>query len=89
MRPTAVMGYMNSGGGSLIAQGFRVITGGRPTGRIGDPITPHPCGFNCVHITVVGQGNPRVLCQGPPINRMGDLDACGHVRVMGVANVLS
>ena len=53
---------------------------------VGVPISPHD--NKPVHIAVAAMGNPLVLTGGIPTNRMGDLDSCGHVRIMGAATVL-
>ena len=86
-RPTARIGDPNNGGGFVMMGNPRILTTGRPTAFVGVPISPHD--NKPVHIAVAAMGNPRVLTGGIPTNRMGDLDSCGHVRIMGAARVLS
>ena len=85
-RPTARIGDANSGGGVVMMGVPTVLTTGRPTAVVGVPISPHD--NKPVHIAVAAMGNPLVCCNGIPTNRMGDLDSCGHVRIMGAATVL-
>ncbi len=86
-RPTARIGDMNSGGGVVMTGNYKVLTTGRPTAVVGSLISPHD--WKPVHIAIAAMGNARVLCGGLPTNRIGDLDSCGHVRIMGAGRVLS
>ena len=85
-RPCARIGDANNGGGVVMMGNAKVLTTGRPTAIVGVPISPHD--NKPVHIAVAAMGNPLVLTGGIPTNRMGDLDSCGHVRIMGAATVL-
>ena len=85
-RPCARIGDANNGGGVVMMGNAKVLTTGRPTAIVGSPISPHDS--KPVHIAVAATGNPRVLTGGIPTNRIGDLDSCGHVRIMGAFRVL-
>lgn len=50
----------------------------------GSPVTPHP-----LHPlgSVTSSGSSNVFINGTPVNRIGDPDACGHIRASGSGNV--
>jgi len=53
----------------------------------GSPVTPH-LPFVPPHVgTITANGSPTVFAENIPINRLGDADSCGHIRIDGSPNV--
>lgn len=59
------------------------VNGSRGTSHPPCPFVPIHCQGNWV----TAGGNPRVMINNIPVNRTGDGDTCGHVRVAGSPNV--
>jgi uncharacterized Zn-binding protein involved in type VI secretion len=87
------IGDANIGGGIAIAPGaVSVLINMRPACVTGTKVTPHvPCGapggqLHCAAITTIG--SPSVLVEYRPINYVGNIDSCGHARLLGSFDVI-
>jgi len=87
-RPQVRLGDVNSYPAPVIGvKAVRTLTNGLPSSTAGDIVAPHDS--KPVHISVTTSTQPRVLIQGVPVTRVGDVDTCGHVRITGSPNVLT
>lgn len=83
---------VNAGGGAItsIPQNT-VFVNGLPVSINGSLGTSHPpCPVKKIHcqgIWVTMGGSSTVSIANTPVNRMGDVDTCGHPRVGGSPNV--
>ena len=78
------LGDINDAGGDIseIPQNT-VYANGLPISIDGSRVEPHNLHFD----TVTANGSPTVFINGIPVNRQGDEDECGHVRVEGSPDV--
>ena len=91
MKQIVRKGDANSAGGVVI-QGHRNITvNGKLLARNMSSVTPHPpCPIVPVHCAALAAfpGSIKVIANGTPALRVGDIDTCGHARATGSLNVV-
>ena len=91
MKQIVRKGDANSAGGVVI-QGHRNITvNGKLLARKGSVVTPHPpCPEPFIHCIAIAAspGSIKVIANGIPALRVGDIDTCGHARATGSLNVV-
>lgn len=86
------MGDTNSAGGAVVQGHLNITVNGKPMGKKGSRVTPHPCcgaqgcDAHCA-ATAATPGSRLVTANGIPVLRVGDIDSCGHVRATGSTNV--
>lgn len=87
-QPQVRLGDVNSYPAPVIGvKAARVLVNGLPASTAGDFVAPHD--EDPVHFAVTTSSNPRVVIQGTPVTRIGDIDTFGHSRITGSANVLT
>lgn len=82
------MGDVNDGGGAITAiPQTTVFANGLLVAVIGSVGTSHPpCHWHDIHCEGKWQttgGSQTVFIGGLPVNRLGDVDTCGHQRIGG------
>ena len=84
MRNCHRVGDLNDGGGEITdSLQESVFANGILVAVTGSPVSGHG-----IHLpTKTGDGAPTVFAEGIPINRLDDVDECGHVRVDGSPDV--
>jgi len=84
------LGDINGGGGATMQGSTKVTVNGRPLCYTGVPVSPHaPCPDVPIHCSArTGKGSTKVLVEGIPVIRVGDVDTCGHSRATGSSNVI-
>jgi uncharacterized Zn-binding protein involved in type VI secretion len=87
------VGDANQVGGVILEGDPTVLVNGRPVATIGDSVSPHFCcgvphcpPIHCSAETTATSAT--VLVGGKPICVTGDIDTCGHSRVLGSTNVI-
>ena len=91
--PVCRVGDANAVGGVILVGDPTVLVNGRPIAIVGAKVTPHPCcgakGCPPTHCAAVTTStNFTVLVGGKPIVSLGDLDTCGHPRILGSFDVI-
>ena len=90
-RPVVRLGDKNSAGGVLTQGHMNITVNGRPAGKQGGRVTPHPCcgrpgcSIHC-KATAAYPGSSKVSMNGIPTLRVGDKDSCFHPRADGSQN---
>ena len=90
-RPIVRLGDINSAGGKLVSGHMNITVNGRPAGKQGGRVTPHPCcglpgcDIHC-KATAAYPGSFKVTMNGIPALRIGDIDTCFHQRATGSMN---
>ena len=80
------IGDPNSAGAPVVGSlQTRVFVNGQIVAVDGSPVAGHGTGTHSNPITT--SGSLRVYAGGFPVNRQGDPDSCGHIRVGGSPNV--
>jgi len=87
------IGDANQVGGVILEGDPTVLVNGRPVATIGNSISPHFCcgiqGCPPTHCHAKTTAtSATVLVGGKPICVTGDIDTCGHSRVLGSTNVI-
>lgn len=87
------VGDANSAGGIILTGDPTVLVNGRPVATAGSSVTPHPCcgaqGCPPVHCAAsTTTTSPTILVGGKPVCVTGDLDTCGHPRLLGSFDVI-
>lgn len=87
------VGDKNAAGGVILTGDFSVLVNFRPVATIGSKVSPHPCcgarGCPPVHCAALTTStNKTVLVNGKPITTFGDIDTCGHPRLLGSKDVI-
>lgn len=87
------IGDKNAAGGVILTGDPTVLVNFRPVAVVGSKVSPHPCcgksaacAPHCAALTT--STNPTVLVNGKPIVTFGDLDTCGHPRLLGSKDVI-
>lgn len=85
-------GDINNAGGAITAiPQTTVFANGLLVSINGATGTSHPpCGDSSIHCEgnwVTTGGSPTVFINNISVNRIGDVDSCGHTRVSGSPNV--
>lgn len=87
------IGDKNAAGGVILTGDPSVLVNGRPIAFLGCKVSPHPCcglpGCPPVHCAAsTTSTNGTVLVNGKPVVTFGDLDTCGHPRLLGSKDVI-
>lgn len=87
------VGDKNAAGGVILNGDPSVLVNFRPVATLGSKVTPHPCcgaeGCPPVHCAALTtSSNATVLVNGKPIVTFGDVDTCGHPRLLGSKDVI-
>lgn len=87
------VGDKNAAGGVILNGDPSVLVNFRPVATLGSKVTPHPCcgaeGCPPVHCAAsTTSSNATVLVNGKPIVTFGDVDTCGHPRLLGSEDVI-
>lgn len=87
------IGDKNAAGGVILTGDPSVLVNFRPIATLGSKVSPHPCcglkGCPPVHCAAVTTStNYTVLVNGKPVVTFGDLDTCGHPRLLGSKDVI-
>jgi uncharacterized Zn-binding protein involved in type VI secretion len=87
------VGDKNSAGGIILTGNPTVLVNGRPIATVGASVSPHPCcgarGCPPVHCAALTTAtSPTILVGGEPVCTTGDLDTCGHSRLLGSFDVI-
>jgi uncharacterized Zn-binding protein involved in type VI secretion len=79
-------GDKNNGGAPVVMSLQKTVyVNGRPVSVVGSAVAGHGRRHGSNHKTVTGSSN--VFVAGIPVNRIGDKDTCGHVRIEGSPDV--
>jgi len=87
------VGDKNAAGGVILTGDPTVLVNFRPIATVGAKVTPHPCcglkGCPPVHCAALTTStNATVLVRGKPVVTFGDIDTCGHPRLLGSKDVI-
>ena len=81
----AVARYGDICGGGIIAGASTVLTNGRPTAQITNPVLGHGICPHCAPVT--SSASSTVYAEGLPVHRLTDACSCGHSTSSGSSNV--
>lgn len=85
-RPVERIGDVNTAGAPIIAtSNTTVFANGILVAVDGSLVAGHGSGAHAHPFTATGSSN--VFINNIPVNRVGDIDTCGHVRASGSPNV--
>lgn len=82
--PGALRSGISTAGGVIAGSGVNVLVNGVPAVTAGDPVAPHAPG---IHLAAKMVSTSRVLVNGKPMCKAGDLATCGHPSILGSTNV--
>mgnify|MGYP003108481881 FL=1 len=74
-------------GGAIFAGASTVLTNGRPTAQIYNPVAGHGDCPHCAPVTV--GASSTVYAEGQPVHRFSDACSCGHSTSTGSPNVFA
>lgn len=86
------VGDKNAAGGVILTGDPTVLVNFRPVAVLGSKVSPHPCcgapgcALHCAALTTTT--NATVLVGLKPIVTFGDIDTCGHPRLLGSKDVI-
>jgi len=89
--PIVRVGDINSGGGAALTPHLNITVNGKPLAKFMSVVTPHPpCPDVPVHCAAKAAfpGSIKVIANGTPALRVGDIDTCLHPRITGSLNVV-
>ena len=89
--PVVRVGDTNSGGGAALTPHTNITVNGKPLAKFMSVVTPHPlCPIFPEHCIAFAAfpGSIKVIANGTPALRVGDIDTCLHPRITGSLNVV-
>ena len=91
MKQIVRKGDANTAGGEVIKGHPNITVNGKLLAKFMSSVTPHPpCPDVPVHCAAKAAfpGSIKVIANGTPALRVGDIDTCGHARATGSLNVV-
>ena len=89
--PIVRVGDTNSGGGAALTPHTNITVNGKPLAKFMSLVTPHiPCPFPPIHCGAVAAfpGSSKVIANGMPVLRVGDIDSYLDPRITGSMNTV-